>query len=146
MPKIEGLEIAGATLLSIEDAEALPLRLREYNYWWWLRSPGDDSYSTASVYCDGSINYCGASCDYCGDAVRPALKIKNLESSNFEIGNIFIFGGKKFEIISKNLAFCLEDIGRHCFQKDCWLTDANDYEESTVKKYIDEWFEKACQN
>lgn len=129
-------KIKGATLLSVDEAEVLPLRLRQYKTWWWLRSPGDDSTYAASFYSDGSVDNYGFSVDYDFGAVRPALQIKNLESSNFEIGDLFKFGNKEFEIISDSLAFCTTDIGKHRF--DLY---SNDYEKSLIKQYIDEWFE-----
>lgn len=137
------IEITGATLLSVEEAEALPNSLRVYCRWWWLRSPGDDSILAASVHRDGSIDGFGGSVFYSGDAVRPALLISNLESSNLKIGDSIIFGNKEFEIISDSLAICKSDIGTHYFRKDWKAEDANDYEKSDVKKFIDEWFERA---
>lgn len=47
--------------------------------WWWLRSPGDNQYSAASVNHDGSVYYLGYFVSYAHDAVRPALWI-NLDS------------------------------------------------------------------
>ena len=135
----EQLEIVGATLLSLEEAETLPLRLRKHTNWWWLRSPGYYSYFVAFISGMGSINYHGTNVYYKDGAVRTALKIKNLNSSSLKIGDRFIFGNKTFEIISENRAFCLEDIGEQRFRKD----DTNDYEQSDIKKFIDEWFENA---
>ena len=129
------LEIEGATLLSVDEARVLPFRLRQHDNWWWLRSPGKDSDYTISVssggYDDTSYVYCDCI------SARPALIIRNFESSNFEIGDIFKFDGKKFEIISKDLAFCLGDIGLHRFDDN-----SNNYEKSAIKKYVDEWFER----
>lgn len=121
------LKIKGATLLSVDEAKKLlSIKDREYSNWWWLRSPGYDQYLAASVTDGGSVHYGGDDVDYADDCVRPALKL-NLESSDFKIGDTFSFGGKTFKIISKDLAFCLEDIGTHCFRKDWQAPDANDY-------------------
>ena len=49
------------------------------NCWWWLRSPGRNSYNTAYVYCDGDIYYRGSDVGDSDNAVRPALWI-DLES------------------------------------------------------------------
>ena len=130
------IEIEGATLLSMDEAEKLPLRLREYKNWWWLRSPGYGSEYATNIYCDGSINDLGSYAN-CYNTVRPALKITNLEPSKFEIGNVFTFGYKNFEIISDTLAFCTTDIGKHEF--DLY---SNNYEQSEIKRYVDAWFEK----
>lgn len=141
LPKIEG-----ATLLSVEEATALLTEEeRAYDEWWWLRSPGIYRYDATYVHNNGSVDYDGDSvCDADG-YVRPALKI-NLISSNFKIGDTFSFGEKKFKIISDSLAFCLEDIGTHCFRKYWEADDANDYEASDVKEFVDAWFESVMEN
>ena len=144
--KAEELEITGATLLSIEEAKNLPLRLRQYDDWWWLRSPGYFSFLAAYVHNDGSVDNYGYGVSDSIDAVRPALKIKNLKSSNFQIGDVFIFGDKKFEIMREDYAFCLKNIGYHCFREDRRAIDANQYEKSDVKKFVDKWFKKGCKN
>lgn len=134
------LAITGATLLSIEEAEQLPLELRKYYNWWWLRSPGDESDRAANVLYSGSIYDHGDLVDGSKVVIRPALQIKNLNSITLKIGDIFEFGGKTFKIISDNLAFCLTDIGEHCFRKHWESKYANDYAKSDAKKYIDNWF------
>ena len=45
------------------------------NCWWWLRSPGRDSYDAADVDLFGSVSHRGGSVNYDNDAVRPALWI-----------------------------------------------------------------------
>lgn len=132
------LDITGATLLTTEEAKVLRDRLRTYHDWWWLRSPDYHSVKAAIAYKDG---YGVVSDD--DVAVRPILEIYNLESSNLKIGDRFEFGEKEFEVISNNKAFCTSDIGHHCFRTDWETSDTNDYEKSDVKKFIDEWFEKA---
>ena len=139
----EELEIVGATLLSSEEAETLPLRLRKHTNWWWLRSPGCISDLAAGVSGGSSILSYGGDVRNGTGAVRPALIIKNLKSSNLKIGDTFLFGNKKFEIISDVIAFCLEDIGQYCFKKDWKASEANDYEKSDVKKFVDNWFENS---
>ena len=48
--------------------------------WWWLRSPGDNQYSAAYVFYDGSPSSSSVDCD--DICVRPALWV-NLESGIF---------------------------------------------------------------
>lgn len=139
----EEIEITGATLLSIEESEALPLRLRVYKNVWWLRAPGRYYDCAECVLYDGYSHNVYVRDD--GSGVRPALQIKNLESSNLKIGDLFIFGKKKFEIVSDSLAFCIEDIGKCCFRKDWRAEGANDYEKSDVKKFVDAWFAEASK-
>jgi len=136
----EELEIVGATLLSIEEAEEYLTRVeRAYDCWWWLCSPSRFSYCATLVYCDGDIIGYGDSVHDGGICVRPALQIKNLESSNFEIGNTFQIDDYEFKIISDNLAWMYkQDIGHYAFNED--YEKGNDYETSDVKKVVDKWF------
>lgn len=132
------LDIVSAKLLSTDEAEVLPLRLKKYNNWWWLRSHsiGFINYA-ALVYGAGSVSRYGNLVHDSDGTVRPVLKIKNLEYSNLEIGDVFEFGGKEFEIVSENFAFCTTDIGKHRFDGS-----SNVYEKSEIKKYVDDWFKK----
>lgn len=133
----EELDITEATLLTTEEAEMLPHRLRNYKNQWWLRSPGYSQNFVAYVSSGGPIIYGGLYVCYSEVAVRPALKIRNLESSNLTIGDTFVFHNKRFEVIDAETAFCLEDIDTHRF---CPNRQSNDYETSDVKKYVDDWF------
>lgn len=139
----KGLRITGATLLSTRIAEKLSLDLRKHANWYWLRSPGDFSRSVASVDYEGYVFNYGLPAYSSHISVRPALYIKNIESSIFKVGDTLMFGGKEFEIISDSLALCSSDIGKCAFRKDRNAEDANDYEKSDVKKYVDDWFNKA---
>lgn len=144
--KTEELEITRATLLSTEEIEKLPIELREYSREWWSRSIGANQIYAASVYYDGSVNDEGYNVNYTFNCIRPALIIKNLGSSAFQIGDRFILGGKKFKVINEVTAFCLEDIGTCAFREDWRADDANDYEKSDIKKFIDDWFDKVRKN
>lgn len=137
------LNITGATLLSVEEAANLPVRLGKYDCWWWLRSPGFKQYHSAFVYKSSVIDYGGEYTSNIFGRVRPALIFSNTESSNFKIGDCFSFDGKEFEIISDNLAFCKSDIGHSCFRLDYKAHNANNYEVSDIKKFVDNWFRKA---
>lgn len=144
------LDITGARLLTITEAEALPERLRVSDYVWWLRTAAavhDNIWCQltrnyiAAVHEDGCISY--HICDIDFYSVRPALKIANLRSSDLKIGDIFEFDEYKFEIISNNLAFCLDSIRSMAFREDWRALDAYDYIKSDVKKYIDDWFKRS---
>ena len=139
-------EIKSATLLSVEEMETLLADdERIYKRWWWLRSPGRDQNIAASVSIGGSVRYYGNYVDYGSGCVRPALII-NFKSSDYKIGDTFVFGDRVFKIISDDLAFCLEDIGCHCFRHDWNAAGANDYERSDIKKFVNAWFEIAMQD
>lgn len=139
----EELNIDGATLLSVKEAEKLPIRLRKYGKWWWLRSPGRISIAASIVYDYGVIGCVGGHVDYIFGYVRPALIISNIESLNLTIGDCFSFGGKEFEIVSNTIAFCKSDIGQCCFRHDYKSSDANIYEASDIKEFVDDWFRNA---
>jgi len=139
------LKITEATLLTIEEAEQLPEKLKNYNRYWWLRSHGYTYNFAANVIYGGSVSSVGSLVSCYNYAVRPALIISNLKSSCFRIGDTFKFGNKDFEIISNDRAFCLGDIGYSLFREDWRADDANNYEKSDVKKFIDEWFEKSIE-
>ena len=142
------LEIAGATLLSVEEAENLLTdNDRKYTHWWWLRSPGAYRFDAATVNLAGFVSRNGFSVDLSNDSVRPALIIKNLDSSSFKIGDTFKIQDYEFKIISKNLAWLYEqDIGCCEFRKRWNAPDANNYAKSDIKKYVDEWFENEVKN
>lgn len=134
--------ILEATLLTLEETDKiLPKRLLPYNNWWWLKTPSCYSCHVVCVSSSGFTVYPGNIVDFANNVVRPVLVISNLESSGLKIGDTFEFGGQKFEIISDDKAFCLGDIGTCVFRKDNEAPDANVYEKSDIKKYIDEWFD-----
>lgn len=141
--KTETLDITGVTLLSTEEAEMLPDRLRRYKHWWWLRSPGLNQLLAVSIHPEGWIYYVGDYVDYGDNYVRPALLISNLSSSSFQIGDCFIFGNKEFEIINEGLALCKTDIGTCAFRNKLQEDDANIYEKSDIKRFVDDWFNNA---
>ena len=144
--KESNLDISGATLLTTEEVEKLPERLREYNNskLWWVLQPQDYGADyVASVYSNGIVSRTGDHRFYF--RVRPALIISNLKSSGLRIGDTFKFGDKDFEIISNDRAFCLGDIGYSLFREDCRASDVDDYEKSDIKNIIDEWFKKSIK-
>lgn len=138
---INNLEITGATLLSVKEAEQVPKKDRAIGDWWWLCSPGDYTYSAAYVYDDGSVHSHGNGVNDYSYAIRPALQI-SLECSDLNVGDIFSIGKYQFKIISETRALCTEIIGRCAFREDWKTDDSNDYEMSDAKKYVDSWFDE----
>lgn len=137
--------ITGATLLSVEEAEKLPRRMRQDIGRWWLREPGTyPSRVTASIVDQtGAANISGAGVTDARIKVRPALQLANLESSGLMVGDRFRFGDEKFEVISDDIAFCVGYIGRHAFRDDWEADNARFYEASDVKRYVERWFNNA---
>ena len=141
--EVDELEITGATLLTVGEAEKLPKGLRIYPRWWWLKTRGILSNYVTLVTKLGYINKEGVDVAFEKGAVRPALIIENLKSSNLKIGDEFKFGRYyRFVIISDNKAFCLGDIGEYYFNHfvEGELDNFNDYEQSDIKKIVDDWF------
>jgi hypothetical protein len=132
------LDITGATLLSYEEYEKYKTRISRRDYWWWLRSPGSSMLDAFFVDNWGYI-YSDSILDN-AVAVVPALKI--ILNSDFKIGDKIKFGSNTFTIISDNYALCDNNIGYHWFREGFEINDANNYEKSDVKKFIDGWFKE----
>lgn len=138
------VKVLGATLLSAHEVNTLlSKKERKYNYWWWLRSPSDYGYTAACVNIFGNIpSYGGyANCDM--GCIRPALNI-DLFGSGKKVGDVFVFGGKEFKIISETLAWMhKDDIGRSIFSTTAKMSGANIYKGSDAEEFVDAWFEDA---
>ena len=140
--------ITGATLLPVEEAKKLDKEILKVdnpfvrkNTAWWLRSRGKYDNEAACVFDD--CGYVGNYFVSCNLGVRPALEINDLKSSDLKIGDKFIFGEHDFTIISDKYALCDDIIGKCAFRED-WknIYNANVYEESDVRKFVDDWFAK----
>lgn len=156
---IESSNIKGITLLSAEEYEQFKNNIPSLNHSWWLRSPGDNGYAkyvqgyAKYVQRGGYVDKYGAPISYQYVAVRPAL-ILNSESSRLKIKDEFKFGKQKWTVISDTYAICNDNIGERCFRAGCradWEVEdangenANDYEKSDVKEFIEDWLE-SCIN
>lgn len=140
------LKVTGITLLSVEEAENIPqtAKVRIRGNGWWLRTPAKDDFGApadrfrvAVVSYDNWIHYDSVYCSHMG--VCPALKISDLKSSTLSIGEKFILAGQTWTIISESYALCDEVIGECAFCADYKTVNANNYEESDVKRYIEKW-------
>lgn len=124
-------------LLSKEEYERFKSIIPLYSGWWWLRSPGDDSRSAANVDCGGSVNNFGYY--YCNDinAVRPALRIRNLESSDLEIGKRFVEYDFPWVYLGDGLAIAEVPIARRRFD-----AKNNGYETSEIRQFLLDWLDE----
>lgn len=129
-------DIADVTLLSAEEASQVSKDVLCANYYWWLRSPGSFDNSAACVYGDGFVDYYGYYVDgkY---GVRPALRINNLKSAN--LGDKIRVAGEMWTVISDDMALCDRIIGRAKFRIDFEAADANKYEASDIKQWLNSW-------
>ena len=74
-----------------------------------------------------------------GICVRPALRILNLASYNLHAKDTIRLAGKRWTVISDDLILCDEIVGNCAFRDDYEAPDANDYEKSDVKKWLENW-------
>lgn len=104
------------------------------NLRWWLRSPGlyqvDAAYINEYGHIDrynvGSTNIC----------VRPALRLDKLKINECE--SKFVYCGVTWLKIGKNIAIAELPISMQKFNKNA----GNDYENSYVRKWLLDWYEK----
>ena len=131
------VDITDITLLSIEEYEECKEYIPHVSHWWWLRSPGYLSSTAAYVLSDGGVYDCGLLVYNAESGVRPALRISNLES--FNLGDKFSLAELEWTVISKDLALCDSFIGTMPFRSDWQAEDANIYDKSDIKKWLDSW-------
>lgn len=132
------IKITGITLLSTEEAENIPIKLRSIGDFWWLRSPGYFESNVATVRGDGRISLKGYYVDCKHYGVRPAL-IFDPASSDLQIGDKFDMAEHKWTVIAKDKILCDDIIGQRAFREDWEIKDANNYETSDIKIYLENW-------
>ena len=135
-------DVSDITLLSRQEASALPRYVLAYSGWWWLRSPGLSSLRAALVNLGGSVLDYGYIVNFSNVAVRPAL-ILNSNSSGLKSiknGNIIkVFS--HYWYFQDSLALLMDEpLTKMAFNKD-WHK-GNDYETSDIKKWLDNWFKE----
>ena len=134
------MKITGATLLSVGEAKQLNGDMLKASDNWWLRSAGYSDYVAACVNgVSGLVNDYGLFVFF-SFGVRPALKITNLESSIYQIGDTLSFGDHSFTVISEKYALCDEIIEKRPFCAD--LNRTNNYGASDIKVFVDNWFDR----
>lgn len=114
--------VRSASVPNWDEVEMLPAELMEYDNWWWLSSDVEEDLKAAEnkfyekkyklkfIHSDAVIDRVERVTKAKG-CVRPVLHIGSMMCLHYAIGDSFIFGGKEFEIVTEQLAFCKEDIG-----------------------------------
>ena len=134
------IEIDEITLLSLEEYETYQNAIPKIAAWWWLRSPNASIVANApDVDNDGLIHTISVTSD---DGIRPALRIKNPESFDIGIGDKFRLAGDMWTMIGDGLALCDDVVGNCAFRKNWKAQDANIYEKSDIKKWLENWAEE----
>lgn len=131
--KIE-IEVNGATLLSVDEAEKIPREILNCDECWWLRTPGKYQDEAAVVDYIGSVLPAGSSVYVYTVGVRPVFI---LEPHNLQIGTTIEIYGIESTIISDKLALVKEPIGFRRFD-----SETNDYKKSEIKEFVDRWFDE----
>lgn len=134
----EVLFVEGITLLSVEEFEVAEDKIPQVHETWWLRSPGAYGNSTAILYGNGYVFDHGFRV-YNTYGVRPALRVSNLESTGLQIGDRFKLADETWTVISERHALCDSIVGETPFRDDWKASDANDYEKSDVKVWLEKW-------
>ena len=132
------MEIKEITLLSKEEFESCKEFIKPFEGWWWLRSPG----RRCNALCVASQNnFYGASgliVDKTFVSVRPALRI-DPDSSGITPGKEIQLAGQTWTAVSGSLMLCDQEITKMGFRDDWQAPDANCYDTSDVRKYLESW-------
>lgn len=139
------LDITAITLLSIEEYKVAEDNIPPVDNGWWLRSPGGYRFNAACVYPGGVVDDYGATVSFDFVGVRPALRF-NPTSLNLQIGEKVLSGGFTWTHVSEGLLLCDRIITQMPFRKDWQAEDADKYEASDVKKYIEELYQSWKEN
>lgn len=132
---IKNKDVISSDLLSVEETENIPTWILANGEWWWLRSPGYNSYHAVIIHSNGYIYNIGRDIDYYTVEVRPALKVLNL--SELEIGETVKVFNRMAQYIGNGKVLLCESIFKSRFDEE-----SNNYETSEVKYKLDEWFEQ----
>ena len=139
------VDVREITLLSMEEYEAARAHIQPIDNWWWLRSPGYNRTAVRIVHeYYGTGNVIGIYCYANEVSVRPALRINPIPE-NLQIGDMFSFGGYDWMVIAETLALCNTEFCRRAFRKNRGAENANVYESSDIKPYLDNWLNTEIQ-
>ena len=131
------MNIKEITLLTIEEARLLSAEQLKFEDIWWLRSPGRFIVGSRIVRADGKPGGDGGTVvDNPMVCVRPALKV---EFSNFHIGDRINLLGYDWTLVLDDTFLCGRSIGEHCFRRNRNAPDANVWEASDLKPWLEQW-------
>lgn len=146
-------------LLTIEEAKKLPEDIlicktpkgfNSYSYidnacWWWLRSPGYNSEFAAVVDASGAVDVDGDFVDNDHNAVRPVIRVTDLnDMEETDDGYIRYLGTKWVNITDYTGVVCL--LKKKCLKNPHRFdAESNDYEKSEIKKYLEDWYQRRLE-
>ena len=140
--KTMNIDIQGITLLSKEEYEAHKDIIPLIKSCWWLRSPGSRIDYATYVDSDGCIDDKGYHVCYVNSfGYRPAL-LCDIKSTNLEAGDKVEIAGYSWTVLNDNMMLCDESIACNTFRLDWKAEDANVYEASDVKRWLENWYKQ----
>jgi len=136
------IQIAEVTLLSKEEFEIAENNISAIRGWWWLRSPGFTLHNAALVYdYDDGLLYDHDVDDDRG-CVRPALRIVQTPYG-LKLHDVIELAGYSWTIVcvleNYCYALCNCAVGETYFREDWKAENANNYETSDVRKWLENW-------
>lgn len=123
-------------LLTVSEFKAYSLEIPPLGREWWLRDRYQDKFSIATVYPGGMINLSGRYPDDTSIAVRPVLRGRFTNVSDFT------FAEHKWLVLNENLAIC-EDFFYY-FPFNYLKREYISYENSDIASKLYEWYLYAC--
>ena len=135
-----GFEEDPIFLLSATEYEHYKNKIPFIQGLWWLRSPGNNFRTAASVFSSNNANYY-SEIEYCSVIVRPAIKYSSLRSKITKsscCNNRIIFMDHPFRIIDPVNEIAIAEVPIALNQFD---VESNDYETSCVRRKLLKWFE-----
>ena len=131
-----GFEDDEIFLLSTEEHKKYKNIIPKINCWWWLRSPGNNSYLASQVSIDGFVFNYGSTVSCSNVAVRPVLKISDYEALNLRLEERFVKYDFPWIYLGDNLAIAEVPISFGKFDDK-----SNDYKNSYVRRSLKQWVE-----
>ncbi len=130
------LGVYNVELLSKEEAWYLPKRLFRKTEPWWLSSKGYFNGEILAAFKSGSLLSENVNTI---KGIRPVLRLREDEEDPYCEGQTFDLAGHTFSVINDHSALCDDLIGYSVFRNNRNALDSNEYSNSDVKKFIDEW-------
>lgn len=130
-------DVTAVDLLSIEETKQIPQDILQYDFYWWLQSPGGRSNYAACALANGTVDAEGYIVNYGDIYVRPAFMIPNLKEFNLSIGEEIMLGDIKCIVISDDKVLYDDELIDYWFD-----SKSNNYAKSEIKRKIQDEFGK----
>ena len=132
------LNVTGITLLSVEEYYTNKAVIPVVDGSWWLRLTGGYVDFSAYAYERTQVEEDGRQAGENELGVRPVLVVSG---DSLAAGDKIIFRDMTWTKVCTGVILCDEIIDYMMFREDLTAMDANIYEASDVKDYLEEWLE-----